>query len=196
MTQRQGGHDFSVYQIEFQPGALYRLTGLPAERMTDCYLDAEAVFPVGFRSMVDAIEDAEDPDTMVRLAESWLLTQSPRQAPSPCIWIAHHLMRGTTASLDALAAQAATETRQLRRMFAREMGLGPKLFGRIARFDRAVRLHNRQRADDWLTIAIDAGYYDHQHMARDFRDFTGLSPTRFAALEHNAPQRSFGLCER
>jgi transcriptional regulator GlxA family with amidase domain len=81
-------------------------------------------------------------------------------------------------------------------MFARQMGVGPKLFARIARFDRAVRLHNRHPGDDRLTIGIEAGHYDHQHMARDFRDFTSMSPTRFAALEREAPERIFGQHEQ
>lgn len=197
LTHRQGGRDFSVYQIELCPGALYRLTGVPAHEMTDRYVDAEAVFPASFRALVDSIEDTDDPDTMICLAERWLMLQQAIRQPSPAVaWTARTMLRGLCTDLDVLSEQANLTTRQLRRLFASQMGVSPKLFARIARFDRAVRLYNRQLDSDWLSIAIEAGYYDHQHMTRDFRDFTSLSPTAFIALERSAPERVFGQREQ
>lgn len=197
MTRRQGGRDFSVYQIELQPGALRHLTGLPAREITDRYIDAEAIFPLGFRSLADAIEDTEDPETMIALAEAYLLTLAGRAGAevSACEWAAAHLLEGPSASIDRLAARAGLSPRQLRRQFIDQAGISPKLFARIARFDRAVRLANQQPGEDWLSRAIDAGYYDLQHLARDFRAFTGLSPTAFASLEQASPERLFGQVE-
>lgn len=198
LTSRQGGHDFSVYQIELRPGALYRLTGLPADRITNTCLDAEAVLPSGFRALVDAIEDTDDPDTMIALAEAWLLalpSASCYRQSSAHDWAADQLLRGSCASLDTLAGATGTDIRQLRRLFTTRSGTSPRMFARIARFDRAVRLHNHHPADDWLSVAVDAGYYDHQHLARDFRDFTAMSPTQFALLEGRAPERTFGQYE-
>lgn len=195
MAHRQGGRDFSVYQIELCPGALYHLTGIPAHRLTDGYVDAEAVFPPGFRALVDRIEDAEDPEVMIALAEGWLAAQRAARPPSlspATAWAARALGQEAGFSLDALSHHANMDPRQLRRLFAQHMGISPKLYARVARFDRAIRLHNRQPGEDWLSIAIAAGYYDHQHMARDFRDFTGMAPTHFAALELAAPERMFG----
>ncbi|MFN3610275.1 MAG: helix-turn-helix domain-containing protein [Hyphomonas sp.] len=197
MTCRQGGRDFSVYQIELQPGALHRLTGLSASEITDRYVDAEAVFPLCFRSRADAIEDTEDPETMIALAEAYLFAIANRSGAgaSASEWVAASLLADPSASIDRLAARAGLGPRQLRRQFQDQAGISPKLFARIARFDRAVRLGNKQPGEDWLSRAIDAGYYDHQHLARDFREFTGLSPTGFASLEQTSPERVFGRVE-
>jgi AraC-like DNA-binding protein len=46
-----------------------------------------------------------------------------------------------------------------------------------------------------LGLALDAGYHDHQHLARDFKQFTLATPSEFLALEGHSPERSFGFSE-
>jgi AraC-like DNA-binding protein len=48
---------------------------------------------------------------------------------------------------------------------------------------------------DYLSIALELGYHDYQHMVRDFREFTSLTPNQFAQHESQAPERTFGLVE-
>jgi methylphosphotriester-DNA--protein-cysteine methyltransferase len=98
--------------------------------------------------------------------------------------------------LQRLAEQAGLNVRTFHRAFRDRMGVSPKLFARIARLDRMIRARNASPATDWLSLAIDAGFYDHQHMARDFRALCLSSPTNFDAREQAAPERRFGLAER
>lgn len=197
-TLRQGGLDFSVYQIEFEPGALYRLTGLPLDELTDAWVDAEQVFPPSFRALVDRLAQHDDPAALIALAEAWLLPQTlaPRRATAAADRIAGLLLADAGGpGLDALALTHGLDVRQLRRQFAARTGVNPRLFGRVARFDRLVRLANLSPQARWLDLALDAGYHDHQHLARDFREFTGMAPSAFRALELQAPERRFGFQE-
>jgi AraC-like DNA-binding protein len=197
-TLRQGGLDFSVYQIEFEPGALYRLTGLPLDELTDAWVDAEQVFPPSFRALVDRLAQHDDPAALIALAEAWLLPQTlaPRRAAAAADRIAGLLLADAGgAGLEALALTHGLDVRQLRRQFAARTGVNPRLFGRVARFDRLVRLANLSPQARWLDLALDAGYHDHQHLARDFREFTGMAPSAFRALELQAPERRFGFRE-
>ena len=196
-TLRQGGHDFSVYQIEFEPGALYRLTGLPLDGLTDEWIDAESLFPPSFRALVDRLAQFEDAGRLIAETEAWLLAQvlAPRQPVAAADLIAQHLLQGDSPGLDALARSHGLDVRQLRRQFAARTGVSPRLFGRVARFDRLVRLANLAPQARWLDLALDAGYHDHQHLARDFREFTQMSPSAFRQLELRAPERQFGFRE-
>lgn len=197
-TLRQGGLDFSVYQIEFEPGALYRLTGLPLDELTDAWVDAEQVFPPVFRALVDRLAQHDDPAALIALAEAWLLPQTlaPRRAAAAADRIAGLLLADAGgAGLETLALTHGLDVRQLRRQFAARTGVNPRLFGRVARFDRLVRLANLSPQARWLDLALDAGYHDHQHLARDFREFTGMAPSAFRALELQAPERRFGFQE-
>ena len=74
-------------------------------------------------------------------------------------------------------------------------GINPKLFTRIIRLDKAFRLKNQYPDKDWLTIAIDCGYYDYQHLVKDYKEFTGFKPIECFALETKAPERFFGDVE-
>jgi AraC-like DNA-binding protein len=197
VTMRQGGADFWVYQIEFEPGALHRLTGLAINTLSDGCVDAEAVWPAPFRALADHIENLDDPLAQIAAAESHVLALvgNCRRAARPGDRIARLLMQGTHHDLDTLARQHGLESRQLRHQFEVRMGVGPKLFGRIARFDRLVRAANRGGHTHWLGLALDAGYHDHQHLARDFRQFTLATPSEFLALEWRAPERQFGFKE-
>ena len=46
---------------------------------------------------------------------------------------------------------------------------------------------------DWLSIAVACGDYDYQHMARDFREFTGLSPSRLLETQSTSPEEILGV---
>ncbi len=209
VTQRQGGADFSVYQIEFEPGALHRLIGLPLGELSDACVDAEAVLPTGFRALADHIEDLDEPGAQIAAAEAWLmaLVAECRRPARPADRIARHLLAGhlaehpagllagTGPGLDDLSRRHGLVARHLRRQFSDRMGIGPKLFARVARFDRLVRAANQAPHASWLGLALDAGYHDHQHLARDFKQFTLATPSEFLAQEGRSPERSFGFSE-
>lgn len=199
MTNRTGGNDFSVYQIELAPGALHRLVGLSASKLTDLHLDAEAVFPLGIRELADAITDTEDPDRMIALAERYLLAidhRAPQTSARAFSWAAEQLAGESSLSVDSVAASLGMTPRHLHRLFVERVGIGPRLFGRIARFDRTIRMANRQLPESLWAMAIDAGYHDYQHMKRDFVAFTGMGPAQFMANESKAPERLFGRAEQ
>ncbi len=58
-----------------------------------------------------------------------------------------------------------------------------------------MKISNTQLGKDWLSIALESGYYDYQHMVRDFREFTRLSPKEFSQQDSHAPERAFGIVE-
>jgi AraC-like DNA-binding protein len=197
LTQRQLGADYSVYQIEFEPGALHRLLGMPLDRLTDGWIDAEAAMPAGFRALADRIEDLDDPLAQREAAERFLLDWvADCQRPArPADRVAAALLEGGGHDLDTLARRCGVSPRQLQRQSSERLGVGPKLLARIARFDRLVRAADRAGATPLLHLAVQAGYHDHQHLARDFRQFTLATPSEFLAWERAAPERRFGLSE-
>lgn len=202
LEHRCGGQDFFVFQAEFHPGALYCLTGgLKSTDLTGDFEDAEAVFPRRVAEANRALAEAEDVETMIAVVDALLIglvniaTARPRMDTNACDWAARRLCEEPIGSLSALADRAGLSTRQLHRSFLDRIGVEPSMLGRISRFDRLLRTRNLNRDWDWLSLALDAGYYDHRHMARDFHQFTGMSPSGFHALEMAAPERQFGHSE-
>ena len=48
---------------------------------------------------------------------------------------------------------------------------------------------------DWLRIAIECGYFDYQHLVRDYKDLTGLSPNEYHFHETTSPEKILGLTD-
>jgi AraC-like DNA-binding protein len=94
----------------------------------------------------------------------------------------------------ALAAEAVElSRRQFERHFQSHVGLTPKLFGRISRFQRALALRREQADITWAQTALECGYFDQAHLAFDFREFAGQPP---AAQEAAASSMERSLAAR
>ena len=78
-------------------------------------------------------------------------------------------------TIDRLANSAGISSRQLERRFLTDVGLGPKLFCRILRFQEVFRAVAGNPAG-WAALAVDCGYYDQAHLIRDFQEFAHQTP--------------------
>jgi AraC-like DNA-binding protein len=83
------------------------------------------------------------------------------------------------AKIRDLAAHLGLSQRHFIKVFSNQVGVTPKLFGRVQRFQRAVNLTRNSSTPDWADIAAACGYFDQSHLIHDFQTFSGLSPTEF-----------------
>jgi len=86
------------------------------------------------------------------------------------------ILSGGRVDIPALAGRAGLSMRQFARKFIRKVGVRPKLFARIARFEAALENKARFPARSWTHIAHEFGYYDHMHMVHDFGELAGGAP--------------------
>jgi AraC-like DNA-binding protein len=89
---------------------------------------------------------------------------------------------GGAVEIGSLTAELGCSRRYLIGVFNDHVGLPPKLFSRILRFEHALELADGGGIG-WAEIAQRCGYYDQAHMIGDFQQFTGHSPTAYAALK-------------
>src|SRR6185437_5135033 len=79
--------------------------------------------------------------------------------------------------IGAVAADLGLSHRRLIELFTAEVGMAPKLFGRVQRFQQAIQAAQTARAPDWAGLALAFGYSDQAHLVRDVVAFSGLAPT-------------------
>lgn len=198
VTNRSIGKNFLVVQIIFNPGALFRLTGIAATALTNEYIDAENIFSSQLQNINEQLFFATTYPAMITIVNNFVRSLIKKQQKpkllldDACTLL---LQKNGSLSIDALAKQACLSTKQLDRKFNERTGVNPKLYAKIIRFDRAFRFKNSHPHLDWLRIAVECNYYDYQHLVKDYKAFTGLSPTAFHEIENNAPERKFGLSE-
>jgi transcriptional regulator GlxA family with amidase domain len=81
-----------------------------------------------------------------------------------------------------LADAAGFGVRQFERRFRHEIGITPKLYARIVRFEAALQRKATTPLMRWTDIAHDLGYHDQMHMVHDFNRLSGDSPTAICGL--------------
>lgn len=82
-------------------------------------------------------------------------------------------------SVGALAASAGVSRQHLTRVFRESVGVTPKRYCRLARFQAAL-VYTDDPGRDWAQTALEMGYADQSHMIAEFRCFSSLTPERIA----------------
>lgn len=133
--------------------------------------------------LADRIFNCADSETAVSLIEQWL---TARIAPSLNIErigaSLAALLRSPSTSVGNLAGIACLGKKQFGRLFSEYVGMNPKEYGRIARFQRVLRML-QLGSRDYVGIAYANGYSDQSHFIRDFHQFSGMTPKQLTAYQ-------------
>jgi transcriptional regulator GlxA family with amidase domain len=86
-------------------------------------------------------------------------------------------------SIEELTRQVGLGRRQLERKFALHVGVSPKLYTRIIRFQRILDLVQKAERFEWPDVSVNCGYYDQSHLIRDFKAFSGRTPDDYLSAD-------------
>ena len=84
-----------------------------------------------------------------------------------------------TTSIEQVTAAIGLSAKRFIERFKAEVGVSPKRYCRIRRFQQAVTRAHRGDLVDWAQVALECGYYDQAHFIHEFRSFAGLTPTGY-----------------
>ncbi|MES2645794.1 MAG: helix-turn-helix domain-containing protein [Bacteroidota bacterium] len=198
VNNRQVGKEFLSIQVVFQPGALYNITGVNMQELVNVYLDAEDLFGSQVRMVNEQLAYAVSYAEMITIVEhflSELISHNKKERGRIDTAGKLMLLQEVNFSLDKFIKESCLCHRQFDRTFKEASGIPPKQFLKIIRFDKAFRMKNKYPKMDWLSVAIHCGYYDYQHLVKDYKEFTGFTPPQFFAIDNQAPERTFGEAE-
>jgi AraC-like DNA-binding protein len=158
--------------VRFRPGGLTALFGASIAGTADREVPLGEL-PAPIRALAAAIRGARGPASARRAAEAWLLAHAAA-VPEPASAAAVRAIRrqGGRITVDALAAAVGLPRRRLERLFRRETALSPKQYIRIVRLTALLRRLDAPARDRLIDVALEAGYFDQAHMARDFKALT------------------------
>lgn len=196
VSNRYVGKDFLLFQVVFRPGALYRLTGIPSYELTNQYIDAGVVFRASdLKEINEKLAGTNNFKYMIAYVEAFFtrkIGQKKRDAHALDKVCSLMLNTEKTLSIDWLAKESCLSIRQYERKFLERMGVSPKYYQKIIRFENAFRLRNQFPKLDWLSIAVQCGYHDYQHLAKDYKAITTQTPNDFHFIDLSSPERAFG----
>lgn len=175
--------DYLMFKVWLQPAGFFRLFGMPMTLFAGGQEEMQSVLGSDIKPVREGIEQAQTFQEMVAIMDTFLLkrvdTYKVRKHPIDQVISGMYTM-DTQFSLDQLAHQACLSTRQFERKFLERTGVSPKFYARLVRFNQAMKLKKSQAAQSWLAIAYQCGYFDHNHLLRDFKEFMGEVPSGFS----------------
>lgn len=175
-----------VFGVQFRAGAAAAFFRPPAMEFANLNVPLQDLWRgPDLRSRL--LECGGDVRAMFDLAERLLLEQwTGRRELHPAVRFAVAELQRNPGPVSKLVDATGLSARRLIELFKEQVGLTPKVFGRLQRFQRALAAVYGAREPDWSAVAVDCGYYDQSHLIRDFREFAGMSPEQYrvCANEH------------
>jgi methylphosphotriester-DNA--protein-cysteine methyltransferase len=104
-----------------------------------------------------------------------------------CFWImeaTHNPFQGKESLIPDGCIELIFNYKYLERQFLKIIGLTPKSYSRIARFQNVMQALKYAAFHPWPSLALDCGYYDQAHFIKEFKAFTGATPSEFVARQN------------
>ena len=172
----------SIIGVHFRPGRAVPVLGVPASELADAHVDLESVWGRVAAELRERLCTAATPANRFAVLEEVLLGRLRRSAPRHgAIPFALDAFEQADAAVKVrdLARRVGLSQRRFIQLSTAEVGLTPKLYGRVRRFQRARELVRQAAEPDWAAVAVACGFFDQSHLIRDFGEFSGLSPVAY-----------------
>jgi AraC-like DNA-binding protein len=163
---------------------------MPASELTNQVVDLATLWGSAAIDMREQLLMAQTKVEQVCILERFLLARVAwEQTPHPAIAFAltQFLAGQERRSISEVTAQLGLPPKRFIHLFEEAVGLTPKMFCRLLRFQEVLRHIKRGQAVRWTDLALTYGYFDQPHFIHDFQSFAELTPSTYLALrgEHH-----------
>lgn len=184
----------SMLVIRFRSGGAHAFLGLPADALTGDVFALGDVIGRTASSLRDRILEAPDAASKAAAAEAWLWEQ--HRAPDLNALVEHvatRLQKPAGLTIKSLVEETGYSARQVQNLFRQWVGLSPKQYARVRRFNQLIAELCRAGAydpalggkalpaPDWAALAAELRYADQSHLVNEFRTFAGMTPGAYVA---------------
>jgi AraC-like DNA-binding protein len=172
----------SMLGVHFKPGGAFPFLGTLASELRDAHADLADLWGQSALELRERLCTVSSHRKRFQVVEEVLTRRLRRSRKGhPAVPIALYLLgpAGIGASVRNVAREVGICQRRFSQVFAAQVGLPPKLFSRILRFQRARALADQINRPDWAQLASTCGYFDQSHLINDFQEFSGFSPTEY-----------------
>ena len=180
-----------VVGVHFKPWGMSPFVDMPASELRDRSVPVDAVWQRSLDRIRNHIGGIASATEMLRVLEAELrarLAKAPSRGLDLVLSTGGRLETSHGAvPVGALTDAAGVSGTHLATQFKSHVGVTPKRMARIYRFARLILSVDPSRPVDWSDLAHTAGYSDQAHFSKEFKDFTGHTPTGYLALRHRFP---------
>jgi AraC-like DNA-binding protein len=185
------GKDFHIFVVVFSPTGIFHFIDGPATQIRDRILELSQIGMADLeKKMIEAIKKGDLPEDWVGAFDKIFLahfSSKPEKKVSQDVKpiVDHILAKNGNVVLEELVEQNGVNTRTFQKSFKQQVGIPPKLFCRIIRFNSLLIAINSLKWDI-LSRAVEFGYSDNSHLYKDFKAFLGMTPRQYLSAYFKA----------
>ena len=179
-----------VIGISFRPGGAAPFLKLPTDEVCNVSLDLDDLWGHLAEELRDRVLSAPLPLAKLRAVEAALLQRAAGlwdEQPVVKYAVSNILKAPQAARIAEVVHATGFTSRRFIALFKRQVGMAPKLFCRVRRFQRVLQEITRGKPVSWADIALDCGYFDQAHFIHDFREFSGVNPSKYLSDHSGFP---------
>ena len=173
----------AVAGVHFKPGGAFPFFRVPPADMADQSIALEALWGNASSWLRERVHAANSPGEKLRMLECCLLEQlaKPLERHPAVNFALQRLTAAYPPGISWIVNQVGYSQRHFIELFSHEVGLTPKLFSRVSRFQQVIRTAHAREEINWVALALDCGFYDQAHFVHDFQAFAGITPSEYLA---------------
>ena len=173
----------NVFGVSFKPGGGFPFLPMPAGELHNLQVPLDAVWTATqARALSDQLAYECAPARKFRVIERALLAVvRDRFTLHPAVRYAVSSLGDVSRprSVSSIVERVGMSQRRFIELFSNEVGVTPKAYARVPRFQHVLRSVEDATEVDWADVAVSCGYFDQAHFVHDFREFAGVTPSMY-----------------
>jgi AraC-like DNA-binding protein len=171
-----------VAGVVFNPGGTSAFTRLPASELTNADVPVADLWN-GSNRLREQLLAAASPGEALSQLENWLFEMWLQRTGHPAVRFALEAFHSSPAiaRIRDVTDMISLSPKRFIQKFEMEVGLTPKRYCRLRRFQSAISKAHRMTQIEWTQLALDCGYFDQAHFIHEFREFAGVTPGEYAS---------------
>jgi AraC-like DNA-binding protein len=176
--------ELSLFSIVFQPYGASMFFNIPLSELLNQNVPLRFILKDVVNELEGRLFDSNSFDEKIRIVEHFLLQRLQKNE------MRNHFHRITESvklinqtrgniNINFLASEACYSRKQFERTFLDLIGISPKQFLKVVRFQHAINEKSKDLITNLTTLAYQCGYYDQSHMINDFYKLSGMSPKQY-----------------
>ena len=182
------GKHAAMFIISFKKGMAYPFFPLPMNEMADRVVDADLLWGKDFAFLRERLLETNEIRLKFETAENFLLKYSQgRFVLNPAVEyaLAEIIRRPDQINLASVSQNIGYSHKHFIGIFKRQVGIAPKAYLKIIRFQKAINEIEQRQEVNWSNISQDCGFYDQAHFINDFKFFSGFTPEEYVRRKND-----------
>jgi len=169
--------------VRFKPGALFPILGSSMHEFTDENYSLDLVDKKLFGNLIGDMVNLKCPkDKITVLSNAIGRELALKDKTDPLVEYVSGMIISSGGNVTAgeISRKSGYSIRHIQRLFKRNVGISPKMLGRIVRFKKIDKIIKNSSPKNYHSAIFDSGYFDQSHFIREYKTFTGVTPTEMS----------------